>query len=66
MHSAEVLVPKSQSFMVEIAIEKLRRCESLVLMKFWQNRFIHYILRSTNILILFVLKNKYHSCGKKL
>jgi hypothetical protein len=47
MHTAEPLIPKPSSFMVEIAIEKLKRYKYQVLIKFQQNwskqEVIHYI-----------------------
>jgi hypothetical protein len=50
IHTAEPLVPEPSSFEVEIAIEKLKRRKSPGIDQ------IYYILRSTNLLILFVTR----------
>jgi hypothetical protein len=70
IHTAELLVPESSSSEVEIAIEKLRRYKSpgidLIPAELIQAGGIHYALRSTNLLIVFGIRNNCHSSGRNL
>jgi len=59
----QILISASSSLEVEIATEYLRSCKIQVLFKFRQKRskqeVIYYVLRSTNFLILFGIRNNY-------
>jgi hypothetical protein len=60
MHAAKPLVPKHSSFEVRIAIEKLKRYNSpdtnQIPVELIMHEAVHYILRSTNLLIVFGIK----------
>jgi len=64
MHIVEPSVPELSPFVVEIAINHQ------VLIKFWQHWskqvVKYYFLRTTNLLIQFVMKKKCHSSGRNL
>jgi hypothetical protein len=55
IHTAEPLPPEPSSFDAEIAIEKLKRYKLPGTDQIWQE-VIHYVLRSTNLLILFGIR----------
>jgi hypothetical protein len=70
MHTADPLVPEASSFKVEIAVEKLKRCKlhgiDQILAELIQAGVIHYVLVSTNLLILFGIRRNCHSMGKNM
>jgi hypothetical protein len=69
MCTAEPLVPEPSCFEVEVAVEKLKRYKSTGTDKFLEELIkqegIHYILRSTNLLIVFGIRKNCHSSGIK-
>jgi hypothetical protein len=67
IHTAEPLVPEPSYFEVEIATESFK---GQVVIKFRQNwskpEGIHYVLRSTNLLIIFEIRKNCQSSGRNL
>jgi hypothetical protein len=70
MHTAEPLVPALRCFEFEIAIEKLERYKSRVIITLWQicsrEEVIHCVLRSTNLLILFAIWKYCQNSGRNV
>jgi hypothetical protein len=70
MQIAEPLVPEPSCFKFEIVIEELKRYKSpsndQILAELIQTEVIHYVLRSTNLLILLGIRRNCHSNGKNL
>jgi hypothetical protein len=70
IHTAEPLVPEPSSSEVEIAIGKLKRYKSpgidQIPAELIQAGGIHYVLRSTNLLIVFGIRKNCQSIGRNL
>jgi hypothetical protein len=69
-HTAEPLVPVPSSSEVEIAIEKLKMYKSpgtdQIPAELIQAGGIHYVLRSTNLLILIGIRKNFQNSGRNL
>jgi len=61
MHTAETLFPEA-----ETVIEKLERCKSPGTDQISKQVVIYFILRSTNLLIVFGIRKNFHSSGRNL
>jgi hypothetical protein len=70
IRSAEPLVPESSSSEVEIAIEKLKRYKSpgidQIPAELIQPGKIHYVMRSTSLLIVFGIRKNFQFSGRNL
>jgi hypothetical protein len=70
VHTAKPLVPEPGLVEVEIAIGKLKSCKSRVLIRFRLNRskqgVKHYVLRDTNLFVLYGIRRNCHSNGRNL
>jgi hypothetical protein len=70
IHTAEPLVPEPSLVEVEIAIWKLKRYKSWVLIRFWldwsKQEGKYYVLRYTNLFILYGIRRNSHSSGRTL
>jgi hypothetical protein len=66
IHTGKPLEPESISFQAEIATEKLKRCKlpdiDHSVAELIHTGGIHYILRSTNVLILFEIRKNCQNC----
>jgi hypothetical protein len=65
----EPLIPEPISSVVEIAVEKLKRYKSPGIDQIPAELIqagIHYVLRSTNLLIVFVIRKNCQSSGRNL
>jgi len=71
MQTAEPLIPGSRHFRSWFCYWKiLKGINHRVFIKFWKDwpkqKAEHYVLRSTNLFILFGIRKNCHSCGKNL
>jgi hypothetical protein len=70
IYTAEPLVPEPSSSEVDIAIEKLKRCKSPGIDQIPAERIqaggIHYVLRSTILLIVFGIRKNCQSSERNL
>jgi hypothetical protein len=70
VHIAELLIPEHSSFEVEIANGKLKVYKSSnidqIPAELLQAEVIRYVLRSTNLLIVFGMGKNCHSSGRNL
>jgi hypothetical protein len=70
IHTPEPLVPEPSSAEVETVIEKLKRYKSpgidQILAKLIHAGGIHYVLISTNLLIVFGIRNNSRNSGRNL
>jgi hypothetical protein len=68
MRTAKPLLSETLLFDVEIALQNLETLNYQVVIKFLKNLFkqtvMHYVLRSTNLLILFRIRKICYSSGR--